>query len=236
MKKIVTNSPVLLIIGCFLLFLTGAIRIYRSHTSLPCANSVSCINDLTGKISNRTTGVFMGQKVQAPDAAYFALNEKEIAANTVLGSATDSGEAKHIFVDLSTQHLYAFQGNDLIYNFLVSTGRWGPTPTGNFRIWIKLQATRMAGGEEAAAYDLPNVPWTMFFANDQVPRSAGFSLHGAYWHNNFGHPMSHGCVNIRPDQAKLLFDWANPPTNGYTTYPSDTNPGTLITIYGTPPQ
>jgi lipoprotein-anchoring transpeptidase ErfK/SrfK len=63
----------------------------------------------------------------------------------------------------------------------------------------------MAGGEGAAAYDLPNVPYVMYFYHD-------FGLHGAYWHDNFGHVMSHGCVNMRSVDAKVLFDWADGPT------------------------
>jgi lipoprotein-anchoring transpeptidase ErfK/SrfK len=50
-------------------------------------------------------------------------------------------------------------------------------------------------------YDLPNVQWVMYFYRD-------YSLHGAYWHNNFGQPMSHGCVNMRNEDAKWLYDWA----------------------------
>jgi len=50
-------------------------------------------------------------------------------------------------------------------------------------------------------YDLANVPWTMFFY-------AGYAIHGTYWHNNFGHPMSHGCVNMTTTEAKWLYEWA----------------------------
>ncbi|MDE2026797.1 MAG: L,D-transpeptidase, partial [Patescibacteria group bacterium] len=75
---------------------------------------------------------------------------------------------------------------------------------GNFHVWEKLVATRMTGGEGADAYDLPNVPWVMYFYHD-------FGLHGAYWHDNFGHTMSHGCVNMRQVDAKALFSWVDGP-------------------------
>ena len=73
-----------------------------------------------------------------------------------------------------------------------------PTVAGQFRIQTKLVSTRMRG----PGYDLPNVPYTMYFYR-------GYAIHGTYWHNNFGHPMSHGCVNLRTADAAWLFDWAS---------------------------
>ena len=62
----------------------------------------------------------------------------------------------------------------------------------------------MKGGSYATGdyYFLPKVPYVMYFID------GGYALHGTYWHHNFGHPMSHGCVNLPTDQSKLLFDWA----------------------------
>ena len=81
---------------------------------------------------------------------------------------------------------------------VVSTGtRWYPTVKGRFRIYVKYRATRMRG----PGYNLPNVPWTMYF-------HGGYAIHGTYWHNNFGRPMSHGCVNMKTPEAKWLFEWA----------------------------
>ena len=95
----------------------------------------------------------------------------------------------------------------------------------------------MEGGSSAIGtyYYLPNVPYVMFFYNDEVSKGRGFSLHGTYWHNNFGHPMSHGCVNLRVEDAEKLYYWTNPPLKGNTTYADNDNPGTQITIYGNPP-
>ena len=199
-----------------------------SH-KLVCANSISCVNDLSGKYDpTATKAVFMDRNVGIP--AVLAQAQEQ----TVLGQST--GGNKHIYVDLTTQHLYAYQNNNLVMDFPVSTGKWRITPTGDFKIWIKLRYTRMTGGEGADYYDLPNVPYVMFFYNNDVPEAAGFSLHGAYWHNNFGHPMSHGCVNISPENAGKLFAWADPPTNGPSTPASTDNPGTVVTIYGTTPE
>jgi hypothetical protein len=93
----------------------------------------------------------------------------------------------------------------------------------------------MSGGSGADYYNLPNVPYTMFFYNGQTPKSWGYSLHGAYWHNNFGHPMSHGCVNMRIPDAEKLYYWSNPNIKSWTTYATADYPGPTITIYGTTP-
>ena len=124
----------------------------------------------------------------------------------------------------------------MFFLFFVCSREKGKNPPREFfRIWVKLRYTHMTGGSGADYYNLPNVPYTMFFSNNEVGRERGFSLHGAYWHNNFGYPMSHGCVNIRPEDAAKLYDFADPATQGTTTHASVDNPGTLVTIYGEPP-
>lgn len=167
-----------------------------------CANSISCQSGLTEKIENNSDGIFMGQKVIPPKIDLAA--ENNTAA--VLGAKTPD-ENKHIYVDLAAQKLYAYDGSTEYFQTLISSGRWGKTPVGNFNIWSKLRATRMSGGSGADYYDLPNVPYTMYFYGD-------FGLHGAYWHNNFGHTMSHGCVNMRIVDAKKIFEWVDAPSNG----------------------
>ena len=102
-----------------------------------------------------------------------------------------------IDIDISSQTLTAYDGNTPVFNTLVSTGLAFPTPVGTYKILYKLQAQRMTG----PGYDLPNVPWVMYFTN------RGHAIHGAYWHNNFGNPMSHGCVNMRPSEAQWLYDF-----------------------------
>ncbi len=198
-----------------------------------CANSISCIKDLSGQKSPDKTGVFMGKKVtspQLPEDPQLAIDN----AQNVLGDST--GDIKHIYISLNSQRLYAYQGSNLVYNFLISSGKWHPTPTGDFRIWVWLRYTRMTGGDPAKGtyYNLPNVPFTMYFSNDSVPKTDGYSLHGAYWHNNFGRPMSHGCINLSTAAAEQLYYWTNP-SAGYVSYPTTDNPGTLVTIYGDPP-
>ncbi len=155
----------------------------------------------------------------------------ETAPKTVvLGETTDE---KWIDVDLSTQTLRAMEGNRVIYEFKVSTGKWAPTPTGEFRIWTKLRYTKMSGGsqERHTYYYLPNVPYTMYFFQ-------GYGIHGAYWHNNFGHPMSHGCINMSITDAQTVYFWANPVlADGKSSAQSTAdNPGTRVVIHGEPPK
>jgi lipoprotein-anchoring transpeptidase ErfK/SrfK len=216
------------LISAILLVAFGLLRLTINRTQTDfCANSISCVKNLTVNIENDENGVFNGQKVTPPKIDLATDRPK----TEVLGESTATGE-KHIYVDLTTQTLYAYQGQTLFMQTLISSGKWRATPPGDYRIWIKLRASRMTGGEGADFYDLPNVPYVMFFANNNVPESSGFSLHGAYWHNNFGHAMSHGCVNMRAIDAEKLYNWADPPTTGPTTLTSANNQGTEITIYG----
>lgn len=126
---------------------------------------------------------------------------------SVLGETAGN---KRIAVDLTNQKVYAFENDSLVYDFTVSTGKWAPTPRGNFSIQRKVRAQKMSGGNPAIGtyYYLPNVPWVMFFGNTQIPWSRGYSFHGTYWHNNFGHPMSHGCINMKTPDAAVLYSWA----------------------------
>lgn len=109
------------------------------------------------------------------------------------------GGARWIDIDLSAQTLTAFEGSQPIWSTLVSTGlRNTPTPVGTFAIQWKLRSQRMTG----PGYDLPNVPWVMYFTG------RGHAIHGAYWHNNFGSPMSHGCVNLPIANAQWLYNFS----------------------------
>lgn len=156
--------------------------------------------------------------------------QEELASlpeQAVLGDQANSGQ-KWIEIVLSEQKVYAWEGSKKIYEFVVSTGRqWTPTPEGEFRIWAKLKATRMKGGsvEKGDYYDLPNVPYVMFF-------NKGYGLHGTYWHNNFGTPMSHGCVNLKIADAKTLFEWTTPalPNGKWTINSTRDNAGTRVVV------
>lgn len=220
-------------------FLGGAVALLISTISFNamqntpfCANSISCIKDLTGVYdAEAKTAAYEGKAIKVPvqDAIAYA-----DPAKNVLGESTG---AKKITVDLTNQRLYAYEGDRVIMDFPVSTGKWNHTPTGTFRIWVKLRYTKMEGGNKAIGtyYYLPNVPYTMFYSNDVVPKSAGYSIHGAYWHDNFGVPMSHGCVNMRIADAGQVFAWADPTTTGWANPATPENPGTEVVVYGETP-
>lgn len=222
-RWLVIVSSVIIIVGLFSFFFP---KINQINT---CANSISGIKDLSVNVENDATGTFCGQKVVPPKIDLAT----DFNKTKVLGEETPAGP-KHIYVDLATQTLTAYQGDKLVMKTFVSTGRWNRTPTGEFTIWIKLRSTRMSGGSGADYYNLPNVPYVMFFYNNKVPKASGFSLHGAYWHNNFGYTMSHGCVNMRIVDSEALYHWAEPVTSGTQTYATTDNPGTPVTIFGQP--
>lgn len=114
---------------------------------------------------------------------------------------------KSITVDRSEQKLYAFEGNELFMEISISTGlELTPTPRGIFTIFKKTPSRYMQGPlpnlSSRQVYDLPGVPWNLYFTH------GGAVIHGAYWHNSFGTAYSHGCVNVEPDLARKLYDWA----------------------------
>jgi lipoprotein-anchoring transpeptidase ErfK/SrfK len=108
-------------------------------------------------------------------------------------------DGRWIDVNLSEQQIYAYEGNTLVNTFIVSTGLPDtPTVTGEYRIYVKVPLQDMSG----PGYYLTDVPWVMFFYED-------YGFHGIYWHNNFGTPMSRGCVNLSVDDAAWLYNWAS---------------------------
>lgn len=148
----------------------------------------------------------------------------------VLGETT---EEKWIEVNLTEQKLKAHQGKKVVYEFLISSGKFAPTPVGEYRIWSKFKYTKMEGGIKGTGtyYYLSNVPYTMYFYND-------FGLHGTYWHNNFGQPMSHGCVNLSIADSAKLFYWTDPvvPDGEFAVRSTNDNPGTRVVVHGRAPR
>jgi lipoprotein-anchoring transpeptidase ErfK/SrfK len=123
-------------------------------------------------------------------------------------------DVPRIEVNLTTQTLYAYEGNTLISTSRVATGKDGfLTPTGRFRIMTKEGTIRMAACSGGECWDVPNVPHSMLF------REGGYYIHGAYWHNNFGIARtSHGCINLPLDYAAWLFSWARIGTEVWVHY------------------
>ena len=132
-------------------------------------------------------------------------------------------KGKWIDIDISEQTLRAFEDDRPVMEFKVSTGpKDAPTVKGEFRILSKYRAIDMSG----PGYYVPAVPHAMFFHD-------GYAIHGAYWHDKFGQPTGHGCVNMRPKDAKRLFEWSEPVMNGRDRHvrATDKNPGTLVLIH-----
>ncbi len=185
-------------------------------------------------VSGEILAWFNGERVSPISEPLAFVGSKEYGVGSregaVLGEA--SGE-KWIDVDLSTQTVMAMEGDNEAFRMLASTGKWAPTPTGEYRIWIKLRYTKMSGGkkENNTYYYLPNVPYVMYFYQ-------GYGLHGAYWHNNFGQPMSHGCVNLSIADAEKLFYWADPmmTEDEWTVKATAENPGTRVVVHGVAPR
>lgn len=113
---------------------------------------------------------------------------------------------KRIVVDLSTQMLYAYDGDKLFMEQSISTGlELTPTPSGTFSVFKKTPSRYMQGPIPEVSdqyYDLPGVPWDLYFTE------GGAVIHGAYWHDKFGEEWSHGCVNLPYNKAKELYLWA----------------------------
>jgi len=144
-------------------------------------------NDLYSKVLSGTAGVI--------SIATFPVPKGEIVKNPHAQPGRYAG--RYIDVNLSEQTLYAFEGTTLVNQFLISSGISShPTPTGEFSVYSKTRAQTMDG----PGYSLPNVEWISWWSSD-------YSIHGTYWHNNFGTPMSHGCLNASNADAEWIYNW-----------------------------
>ncbi|RPI31355.1 MAG: LysM peptidoglycan-binding domain-containing protein, partial [Chloroflexota bacterium] len=141
--------------------------------------------------------IYAGQQLVIPSKDFVPPPQPEPAAPPP-APVNPPGDERWIDVDLSDQAVYAYDGGELVRSFVVSTGlaRF-PTITGEFHIYVKHLAVDMRGPD----YFLEDVPYTMYFYK-------GYGLHGTYWHDNFGVPMSHGCVNLSISDAEWLFEFA----------------------------
>jgi lipoprotein-anchoring transpeptidase ErfK/SrfK len=126
-------------------------------------------------------------------------------------------ENKKILIDVNRQSLSCFEGDTEVYYCRVSTGgkydflgnpvdKWS-TPIGSYIISRKFISLQMSGGTSGAPYDLPGIGWVSIFA------TGGVAIHATIWHNDFGSPKSHGCVNTLPEDAKWIYRWSLPQTS-----------------------
>lgn len=128
-----------------------------------------------------------------------------------------AADDKHVEVSIAEQHLWAFEEGAIVLDTKISTGIPNEEPTangiptytprGNFYVFSKMPVRHMGNGQvtdDVLAYELPGVPWVSYF------HEWGVAFHGTYWHDNYGNEMSHGCVNMKPEEAKWLWRWLTP--------------------------
>jgi len=149
--------------------------------------------------------IYVGQRLTIPGAGSNPPTRPPVSTPPPGHGA--AGE-KWISINLSQQTLTAYEGYTPVFTAIVSTGTSRtPTVVGTYNVYVKYVSTTMSG----PGYHLQNVPYTMYFYR-------GYGIHGTYWHNNFGTPMSHGCVNMRTPEAEWLYNWAPVGTKVVTHY------------------
>jgi hypothetical protein len=179
--------------------------------------------------------VFQGKGYLETTDGFF-LREGDVTVGRAAAPPADlkPGE-KWIDVNLSSQVLVAFEGDKPVFATIVSSGRHDDedkskdhrTPAGNFRIREKHITTTMDDDSATdGPYSIEDVPWVMYF-------DKGIALHGAFWHSSFGHEHSHGCVNMLPHDARLLFQWVGPtlPEGWHAVRATDENAGTRVIVH-----
>lgn len=134
---------------------------------------------------------------------------------------------KQILIDRQAQTLSCKEGAKEVFKTRISTGHHDtPTPRGEFRVLYKRHTRRMRVQDIEDPYDLPGVPFTVYFT------WSGVAIHGTYWHNDYGRVHSHGCVNLKPSDAQWVFRWAEPitPYEEYTKKAEPPETGTPVVV------
>jgi lipoprotein-anchoring transpeptidase ErfK/SrfK len=185
------RQPFLLSAAAVLLFMAAALILFCLQVPMVYAQNLGSENSAGLQIEATPS--------QTPDK-YFA---DYFAHSWDIPEEASAGNNFWIEVDLSTQTLFAYRGNQIINAFLISSGTEAfPTVTGTYQIYAKYSQYTMRGPD----YDIPDVPYTMFFYK-------GYSIHGTYWHHNFGTEMSRGCVNMKTEEAAWIYE--NAPVGTY---------------------
>jgi hypothetical protein len=194
--------------------------------------------DATGALDGTDAGARATDMVRVGDGAW--MQARDLARPSVAPPPAEvvrPGE-HWIDVDLVTQTLVAYEGARPVYATLVSSGRGAPrtpsaTPTGVHRVWVKILASDMgnAARDDEEHYSLEDVPYVQFF-------DSAVALHGTYWHGDFGHVRSHGCVNLAPLDAQWLFAFTEPhlPVGWIAVYPTVMDEGSVVRVRSGPMQ
>lgn len=141
----------------------------------------------------------------APGSAFRVIPHSELTPISPTVAPAD----KRIEVSLGGQWITCYEGNRQVFTAKVSTGMALAdgsfyTPEGEFDTFRKRASRHMLASDRLTGYDLPGVPWVSYFTTD------GVAFHGTYWHNEFGAPRSHGCINLASASAKWVFRWTMP--------------------------
>jgi hypothetical protein len=179
-----------------------------------------------------------GQSYDETDEGWWMRTSEATKAVAATPPADLKPGEKWVDVNLSTETLVAFEGDKPVYATLVSTGKMDDndkekdhrTHSGEFRIREKHIAATMDGDVASdGPYSIEDVPWIMYF-------NGSVALHGAFWHGNFGHVQSHGCVNLAPLDAKAVFGWTEPqlPQGWHGVFATPDRPGTRVVVHDPP--
>lgn len=186
---------------------------------------------LTGKVK-----MWGGTRfVEARNGQWLRSEDLRIAAKPSTLPWFAAKGAKWIDVGLLSQTVVLYEGQRPIYVTLASSGRDGigdpkttlSTPQGTFRVYQKHITTKMDSTAADSEFELRDVPWVMYF-------KGGYAIHTAYWHDDFGRPRSHGCINLSPIDARYAFLWAAPdvPAHWHASYASEAlGEGTLVHVH-----
>jgi hypothetical protein len=166
---------------------------------------------------------------QIRESLYVTAHEVRVVSLNELGllSPEVPEEDKRIYIDLVSQSVTAFEGENPVLVARCSSGDRGTTtPLGDFRTYHKGPSIHMTNQGDAVAniYDLPGVPWVSFFTG------SGVALHGTYWHNDYGRPRSRGCVNLKSEDAKFIYRWTRPEVPVQTQYLYQPGEGTFVQV------
>ena len=214
--------------SCNHAFVGGCVNV-RSGPSRSYAKVTKFRNGIVLKIDRASTTVevsngetwykisFKGEKLEYPEKVNGDWYVNSTYARPVMDVKVENynpdkiiNDKKRIVVDLSEQTLYAYEGEVLFLKTKISTGLTDtPSTAGEYYVFTKTPSRYMQGPPKSATgtlsagsvYDLPGVPWDMYFSED------GSVIHGTYWHNGFGKRHSHGCVNVNLKDDETLYRW-----------------------------
>lgn len=209
---------------------------YRYDTSERSLKKVGPLDrHITVQLTGKSTKIGDNRLVEAKDGTWILDNDVAIAVKPSDLPSWAKGNRKWIDISIFGQTLILYEGNKPVYATAVATGRDGlgdpktthSTVRGTFKIREKHVTTTMDAHEVDNKFELRDVPWVQYF-------EAGYALHAAPWHDEYGKPRSHGCINLSPIDARRVFLWTDPPlpSNWHGVYASEsTGEGTLVNIH-----